>query len=189
MLFWLWKLYVYTLLTLCQIGWTRTPNADGQWMNCKPWDEEPWLSRMLLFDLISRNLSYYNFNHLINTDSYFQLRLQYWWGNTTIFVPDSQGQEWKDLSFQTSKVDEGLCKVYPERCPRIDPFLRHHMVTRSIPEGMKVKTMAGNKVWWSQVGGDRYLFPGGIKILECEAAWNGEIWKIERPLWPQSREH
>lgn len=39
------------------------------------------------------------------------------------------------------------------------------MVERSIPEDKKVKTVAGNKIWWSQVGGDRYLYPGAIKVL------------------------
>jgi hypothetical protein len=102
-----------------------------------------------------------------------------------VFIPDATGLSWSHLGL-VEEFRESRCISDPRECPRIAPFLKHHMVERSIPVDSKVKTMAGNKLWWSQVGDSRYVYPGGIKVLNHYEAWNGEMWEIERPLWPTS---
>jgi hypothetical protein len=177
MRFLLWKIYCQLLTVLCTIGWTRVLSPDGTAWGCKPFDKEPWLTRRVLLSMIiTRKPEYTEFNCLIVSETDLSIRLGYWWGNTTVFLPDPNGQAWKDLHLMEDRF---------KKCPRIPRFLKHHFVERSIPEDTKVKTMAGSKVWWSQMGEDRYLFPGGIKVLSREEVYNGELWMIERPLWAE----
>jgi len=98
----------------------------------------------------------------------------------TAIVPDPASQVWKDLDlYRKYKVDQfGDVKPYRD-------FLHHHFVTRSVPQSKKVKTMAGNKIWWSRVGNESFICPGAIKIMSREEASNGEIWVVERPLWSE----
>jgi hypothetical protein len=69
------------------------------------------------------------------------------------------------------------------KCAAIRRFLGHHLVdASSLEEGRKKKTKAGNKIWWVQVGENGYIYPKGVKILAREAALNGEVIVIEKPL-------
>jgi len=100
----------------------------------------------------------------------------------TAIVPDPEGVAWKDLDLykkcHASRIGDEYDKPFPE-------FLHHHFVTRSVPQDKKVKTMVGNKIWWSRVGNESFIYPGAIKIMSREEASNGEIWVVERPLWSE----
>jgi hypothetical protein len=52
MVFWLWKIYMRVLAGLCVLGITRiSPETESDGLGgCKPWDEEPWISRVFLRD-------------------------------------------------------------------------------------------------------------------------------------------
>ena len=71
-----------------------------------------------------------------------------------------------------------------DECPRLKLFLKQHIVQQSIKENCKVKTLAKNVIRWEQVGENKYIYPGTIKVLHTEDAFNGELWEIERPLFP-----
>ena len=107
------------------------------------------------------------------TDPDFVARQCYWWENTTILIPDVQAKKWKRLKY-IDEVDEKNCVFAPERCPQVSAFVKHHMVERSIPKDTRIETMAGNDLWWSQVGEDFCLFPEGINVLRKEA-FNGDL--------------
>lgn len=181
--FWLWKIYMGVLAGLCILGFTRiSPETESGFLGgCKPWDEEPWESRILLRGLLSRT-DYSSFQRVVMADQDFAYRLQYTWGNATLFVPDHEGQEWKDLGY-AEEVLKFHCIPIPENCPGVSQFLRHHYVGKLLQQGRKVKTLAGDKIWYNQVNGNIYLYPGGVKVLRKDIAWNGEVWIIEKPLW------
>jgi len=106
--------------------------------------------------------------------------VDYPWENVTAIVPDPGNQAWKDLDLYRKYKAAQFGDVKPYR-----EFLRHHFVTRSVPQDKKVKTMVGNKIWWSRVGNESFIYPGAIKIMSREEASNGEIWVVERPLWSE----
>jgi hypothetical protein len=183
MLFWLWKIYIAFLSSLCATGLTRisTPNDMVDWGGCWPWNAEPWNTRTFLRYLLWAP-EYSEYERMVLVDIDFVLRLHYTWGNATLLVPDPQSSEWKDLRFREEDLAVN-CVDYPAKCPRIPKFLSHHLIEGDFQQEKKRKTQAGDKVWWSEVAGQRYLYPGAIKILKREEAWNGELWEIERPLW------
>jgi hypothetical protein len=99
----------------------------------------------------------------------------------TAIVPDPASQVWKDLNLYDK------FRHYPwNQDPKpFRKFLHHHFVTQSVPPDKKVKTMAGDRIWWNQVGNESYIYPGAIKIMSRAEASNGEIWVVERPLWSE----
>jgi hypothetical protein len=186
MLFWIWKIYAHILIALCQLGITlvalEPPSPDG-WGGCWPFDVEPWTSRVFLRHFLNQN--YEGFRDLALTDPDFTLRLEYPWGNVTLLVPDPESQEWKNLEYE-KEISEWPCiENVHQKCPHILRFLKHHYIEHLIPMDKKVKTLAGNKIWWSKEGDDKYIYPGKIKILQERVAWNGELWLIQKPLWSE----
>jgi hypothetical protein len=97
-------------------------------------------------------------------------------------IPDPTNQEWKDLDL-VRRYLESECPGLSRNCGPFKDFLKHHIVTRSIPEAKKVKTMAGNKIRWAFVGDERYIYPSGVRVLSVTEAYNGELWVVEKPLW------
>jgi hypothetical protein len=69
------------------------------------------------------------------------------------------------------------------QCQQIPRLLQHHLVDDSLfKEGIKRKTKAGDKIWWSQVGDYGYIYPQGVRILKRVDVLNGEVVVIEKPL-------
>ena len=106
--------------------------------------------------------------------------MDYPWENVTVIVPDPEGMAWKDLDLYGKYKTSGFGNDKPYH-----EFLHHHFVTRSVPQDKKVRTMAGNKIWWSRVGNESYIYPGAIKMMSRAEASNGEVWVVERPLWSE----
>jgi hypothetical protein len=90
-----------------------------------------------LRDLLNRD--YEDFRNVAITDGDFALRLEYTWGNATLFVPDPESQEWKDLEYENDIRQWPCVANVPEKCPHILRFLKHHYVGRLIPTDRKVK--------------------------------------------------
>lgn len=66
------------------------------------------------------------------------------WGNTTILI---SGKEWKKLKLI---IKEGVdCIPVPEKCPRIERFVEHHLV-----EALFLK-MRGWRAWLGRFGGGK----------------------------------
>lgn len=102
------------------------------------------------------------------------------WQNVTVFVPPANDSLVAEL---LQEAYANGCWFEPKNCPRVRPYLHHHVVEKSsFPAGKKVKTMAGNRIWWTTVGEEKYLMPNGIKVREIEEAQNGERWHVERSL-------
>src|SRR2546423_4768357 len=186
LLFWIWQVYMSLLGGLCTIGLTQFYN-DGKFpVGCWPFDEEPWVSRVLVRNLLW-DQKYREFGMLLWSDQELAIRLQYTWENVTVFVPDPNSEEWKQLGL-VEEFYNGTCIAQPEDCAKVRRFVRQHIVEGSVP-GMKKKvaTMGGNKIYWDQVAGYRYLYPGAVKVLNRTEAYNGEVWEIEKPLSPDSK--
>ncbi len=102
------------------------------------------------------------------------------WRNITVFVPPGNDTVLTEL-LQEARTNG--CWLEPRYCPRVRPFLQHHVVKASnFPAEKKVRTMGGNKIWWTMVGDDKFLMPEGIKVGEIEQAENGERWHIATSL-------
>jgi hypothetical protein len=184
---WLWKIYVGAMGVLCMAGVTSVPRFGGESAKCIPWDFEPFTTVRLIGDYLGT--VYPKFGQLImSTEESWRDRMEYWWENITVIIPDPQSQEWKDLGL-VEEVQEKSCKFENSKtlCPRVRTFLKHHLVDGSMREGKKYKTKAGNKIWWNQVGDNRYLYPGAVKVLERHEQINGEMLMVERPLYSQAR--
>jgi len=186
MFVWLWKIHKTVLVALCYLGILH----DSRWAgilvnNCEPWTESDKRFQTIgvVMDHVSGTCP--DFGRLL-PESYEEGRLKYWWGNVTILAPDPQSEEWKALGLVDEHVEKN-CYFQPEKCPREQRFVKHHLVESSLRQDKKYKTVAGDKVWWCEVNGDRYLYPAAVKVLERVEALNGEIWKIERPLWSELR--
>ena len=185
---WLWHYYLPVLGYLCILGFTSIPkfSSAGFGASCSPWDAEPFTTIGLIGDHIG---VYPEFMELIvNANESWTYRLDYWWENITLLIPDPQTQEWKDLGL-VDEIHEKGCKLENSKtlCPRIRQFLKHHLVDGSLREGRKRKTKAGNKIWRETVGGKQYLYPGALKILNRREHVNGEMILIEKPLLGEPR--
>ena len=102
------------------------------------------------------------------------------WQNVTVFVPPANDTHLHEL---IAEAQTNGCWWEARYCPRVPIFLHHHIVKKSnFPPGKKVKTLAGNKIWWTQVGEDRYVMPQGTKVLLIEDRLNGQRWHIEKSL-------
>ena len=166
---------------LCTIGLTQFYNDSKFPVGCWPFDQEPWSSRVLVRNLLW-DQKYRDFSTLLWSDQELATRLQYTWENVTVFVPDLNSAEWKDLGL-AQEFFNGSCVAQPEECEKVQKFMKRHIVEGSVPKkGKKVSTMGGTQISWDQVGQYRYIYPGAIKVLDTKEAYNGEVWEIERPL-------
>ena len=72
------------------------------------------------------------------------------WQKVTVLVPPANDSQVVDL---LQEARENGCWAEPRGCPRIRPFLHHHVVKKSkFSAEQKVRTMAGNEIWWTQIG-------------------------------------
>ena len=187
---WLWTIWFQTMSLLCYLSGDSLPTSvenEGGFFARKLDRQCADLGRLLNSETKVSELLYGHteFGKLVSAmDLSWGTQLVYWWENMTVFVPDPASQEWKDLRLTEEFETRGCNRTNSRRqCPRIRRFLEHHLLDTSfLQEGKKRKTKAGNKIWWGQVGEYGYIYPKGIRILKREAALNGEVIVIERPL-------
>lgn len=182
LLFWIWRVYMELLGGLCIVGLTQFYD-DGKFpVGCWPFDQEPWSSRVLVRNLLW-DQKYRDFGTLLWSDQELSTRLQYTWENVTVFVPDPNSSEWKNLRL-ADEFYNGSCVAQPDECTKVRKFLRRHIMEGSLPKkGRKISTMGGTTISWDQVGQYQYLYPGAVKVLNRTEAYNGEVLEIEKPLW------
>jgi hypothetical protein len=102
------------------------------------------------------------------------------WQKVTAMIPPANDSLLEDLYNGAYK---NSCYVAPGTCPRIQSFLYHHIIKKAgFPAKKRVKTMAGNQIWWMEIDNERFVMPEGIKVIEVKSADNGEVWYIERSL-------
>jgi uncharacterized surface protein with fasciclin (FAS1) repeats len=62
----------------------------------------------------------------------------------------------------------------------VEDFVAGHLITRyPVEEGKKVDTLRGTQVEYRVMGGDKYVYPGEIKVLGEREAANGAIWVLD----------
>ena len=87
------------------------------------------------------------------------------------------------LATLSREVFEKGCFFNRQACPLVHPFLLHHVCkVTGLTLGRKVRSMAGNRIWWVQLGDDRYVLPDGVRVTEIVKAENGEVWHLENSL-------
>ena len=102
------------------------------------------------------------------------------WQNVIVFVPHANDTLLSEL---IQEAQSNGCWMEARNCHRVPPFLHHHIVKKSnFPAGKNVKTLAGNKIWWTQVGEDQYIMSDGIRVGLIEDRLNGQRWHIGMSL-------
>ena len=62
----------------------------------------------------------------------------------------------------------------------VEDFVAGHVITKyPIQEDKKLDTLSGTKVWYKTRAGDKYVYPGEIKVLGEREAANGAIWVLD----------
>ena len=62
----------------------------------------------------------------------------------------------------------------------VEDFVAGHVITRyPIEEAKKLDTLSGTQVEYRVKGGDKYVYPGEIKVLGEREAANGAIWVLD----------
>lgn len=63
----------------------------------------------------------------------------------------------------------------------VEDFVAGHIITRyPITEDTKLETLSGTEVLYKvRSDGEKYVYPGGIKVLGEREAANGVIWVLD----------
>src|SRR5947207_5560171 len=62
----------------------------------------------------------------------------------------------------------------------LEEFVAGHIITKyPIQEGKDLPTLTGSTLSYKVKGGEKYIFPGNIKILGEREAANGAIWVLD----------
>jgi hypothetical protein len=103
------------------------------------------------------------------------------WQKVTVMVPPSNDNLLQE--FVHEAFGPKGCHANSRWCPHIRTFLRQHFIKKvGFPAQKRVRTMAGTQIWWTEIEGERFVMPEGIKVLEMKSADNGEVWYIEKSL-------
>lgn len=117
-------------------------------------------------------------------------RLESQTANTTLLAPINGAisslprKPWEDprdyaqLGTQAYEGNDGS-----ERAQKnLQHFVEAHVVPASPwEEGKKVKTMAGNEIWWENRDSKMLLMPGNVEVAKvAKQVGNGEVWIIEK---------
>lgn len=145
-------------------------------------------STLLLSDTLPRNREISIFGGLTRSVPTVSSLLESSGQNSTILAPSDQAitslprKPWEDaadydkLGANAYAGQDGTDRAN-ENMRR---WLEGHVVPRSPwSVGEKVKTQAGNEVWWEEKDGKRVIMPKGIEVTgKPETVGNGELWTI-----------
>ncbi|KAF1949473.1 hypothetical protein CC80DRAFT_457503 [Byssothecium circinans] len=108
--------------------------------------------------------------------------------NATVLAPDNsvmrdlKRKPWEDPEdYKTFGVEAYRGQDGEDRAHKnLRRFVESHIVTESPwEEGKKVKTLAGNEVWWETKDGQKKIQPGDVKVTDiADKVSNGEVWVI-----------
>jgi hypothetical protein len=189
MWYWLWGPYLFVSPWICFIarGFEGAPRYEGdskifRFMDRRCEDSNNWSSTVGKLLYHSGNTDFHRL--FIDIDDSWKDHLSYMWENMTVFVPTPECPEWQDLRLLEEFRERGCNYTNSKRlCPDIRRFIQNHIVDRSLQEGRKAKTKAGNKIWWSKIGEDQFVHPGAVTIMKRTEALNGEVIVIDKLLW------
>ena len=113
--------------------------------------------------------------------------------NSTLLVPRNSALQtlprkpWEDKDDQESprredgKEDWVWEKEVEDKARKnVEDFVAGHLVTKyPIEEGKELDTLSGTKVSYKVKGGEKYIYPGEIKVLGEREAANGAIWVLD----------
>ena len=149
-------------------------------------------SSLLISDVIARNQKIGIFSSFTRDIDSVSSRLESSKLNTTILAPDNSAMQrlprkpWEDpedyqrLGIEAYAGDDGQNRAQEN----LRRFVEAHIVPSS-PwiEGDKVKTLAGNEIWWESKDGKQYVQPGNIQVSQvADRVANGEVWILDGTL-------
>lgn len=145
-------------------------------------------SSLLISDVIARNQRIGIFASFTRDIDSVSSRLESSSVNTTILAPENSAiqrlprKPWEDpedyqrLGAEAYAGDDGQNRAQEN----LKRFVEAHVVpTSPWKEGEKIKTLAGNEVWWESKDGKQYMKPGNIEVAEvADTVANGEVWVL-----------
>ncbi|KAJ4372400.1 hypothetical protein N0V83_004174 [Neocucurbitaria cava] len=112
--------------------------------------------------------------------------------NATVLAPDNsvmrnlKRKPWEDPedydSFGASAYEGSSGEDRARK--NLERFVQRHIVPESPwDEGKKVKTLAGNEVWWESKDGQKKIQPGNVEVTSiADKVSNGEVWIVGSSL-------
>ncbi|CAO2656944.1 Nn.00g057470.m01.CDS01 [Neocucurbitaria sp. VM-36] len=112
--------------------------------------------------------------------------------NATVLAPDNsvmrnlKRKPWEEpedyKSFGANAYDGSSGEDRARK--NLERFVQRHIVPESPwEEGKKVKTLAGNEVWWESKDGQKKIQPGGVEVTSiADKVSNGEVWILGESL-------
>ncbi|EOA89080.1 hypothetical protein ACJQWK_06042 [Exserohilum turcicum] len=108
--------------------------------------------------------------------------------NATVLAPhnsvmrDLKRKPWEDADDYKTLGDNAYAGASGEDRARtnLERFVQRHIVPESPwEEGKKVKTLAGNEVWWESKDGQKKIQPANIEVTSiADKVSNGEVWVL-----------
>lgn len=147
---------------------------------------------VIISDVIGKTQSIAIFSGLTRDIDDVSSRLNTASQNATVLAPDNnvmrnlKRKPWEDPEDYNSFGANAYAGTGGEDRARknLERFVTRHIITESPwEEGKKVKTLAGNEVWWENNEGEKTIQPAGVKVTTvAEKVANGEIWVLEGSL-------
>lgn len=108
--------------------------------------------------------------------------------NATVLAPDNsvmrnlKRKPWEDPEdYESFGADAYDGSSGEDRARKnLERFVQKHIVPQSPwAEGDKVKTLAGNEIWWESKDGQKRIQPGDVEVTSvADKVSNGEVWVL-----------
>jgi uncharacterized surface protein with fasciclin (FAS1) repeats len=110
--------------------------------------------------------------------------------NSTFLVPRNSALQtlprkpWEDKD-NDEGIQQGSEDVWSKEAEdkarkNVEDFVAGHVITKyPIEEGEELSTLGGTSVSFKVKGGDKFIYPGNIKVLGEREAANGDIWVLD----------
>ncbi|KAL6704737.1 hypothetical protein ACN47E_007658 [Coniothyrium glycines] len=147
---------------------------------------------VIISDVIGKTQNIAIFSGLTRDIDEISSRLDTASQNATVLAPDNsvmrnlKKKPWEDPEDYDSfgaQAYEGTSGEDRAR-KNLERFVTRHIIPESPwEEGKKVKTLAGNEVWWENKDGEKKIQPAGVKVISiADKVANGEIWVLDGSL-------
>jgi len=144
---------------------------------------------VILSDVLGRDRSINIFAGFTRDISFVDKRLGDEQSNTTVLAPLNSAimalprKPWEDpkdyeaLGTNAYEGENGEARAHKN----LKRFVEEHVVPASPwAEGQKVKTLAGDEVWWEMKDGVKMIQPGAIEVSSIGSmVANGEVWILK----------
>ncbi|KAJ8112068.1 hypothetical protein OPT61_g5475 [Boeremia exigua] len=151
-------------------------------------DTNDAFSGIIISDVIGRAQNIAIFSSLTRDIDAVSGRLEDAAQNATVLAPDNTAMKnlkrkpWEDpedyneLGARAYEGSSGSDRAHSN----LERFVKSHIVPKSPwEEGEKIKTLAGNEIWWEFNDGRKTIQPGNIEVTSiADKVANGEIWVL-----------